>query len=150
MKSLFLKLVPGAVVTLLSMIALGAFSSRAQTNQAPAPAAMSPERPQNASAAVIQAQPAAELPVIMCGVCGAQIGQPQYVMVAPAVRRHQAERVVYIDRANEIIPAYYPEPARRVNFDPFSEIQVNALPYQPRAMVQSSYCEVDAYGRIRR
>lgn len=148
MKTLIRKLIPGVVATLLAT-ALGMYCmARAQDKATAAPAAAP-----NYAAAPSYAQPsAAPAPQLMvCGVCGAQLQQPQVVMIAPGYpdqpRPHQA-RAEYPERY--AVDAYYPQAAacvepvayapayyqRPLSADPFSEIRVNPIPfpYQTRAI----------------
>lgn len=86
MKNLIKKFVPGIALALVSVLAATVWSARAQSSP---PAPSSPYVPPAAAPemARIEAprfapQPA---PVVTCGQCGAQIGAPQLVAVAPQI-----------------------------------------------------------------
>jgi hypothetical protein len=95
----------------------------------------------------IQAQRQATPQILVCGVCGAQLAQPQVVMVAEPInggRGRYVPREAYATDGYYPEAAYYPEPAycpapppiayapayyeNRFS-DPFSEVRVNPIPY---------------------
>lgn len=81
MKNLLMKFIPGFALS-IAVVMLAA--ARAQSNGSPAPS--SPPPPAAAPAPQVQVQVVQPgQPMIVCGVCGAQIGQPQQVLVAPGV-----------------------------------------------------------------
>lgn len=150
MKALIRKLVPGVVATLVAT-ALGMFCMARAQAKASAPVDVSAQVATSnyaAAAPVYNQPPAAPVQqILVCGVCGAQLQQPQAVMVAAPVdgRRGYAQQL----ERREYQPAYYPEPVceqpiayapayyqRPISVDPFQEVRVNPIPfpYQTRAV----------------
>lgn len=104
MKTLIAKLAPGLAVAFLT-VALGAaglLHAQSTPTAATPPAAV---QPAPATAAAV-AQPA---PLTVCGVCGAEIGAPRVVMVAPGVRLSAPPVPAYAPAAVAWEPAPAPD-----------------------------------------
>jgi hypothetical protein len=80
MKTMVRKFLPGVVLSLCSVILAAVVAARAQSS--PQPAASSPYVPPAAAPLPARIEQPA---VVTCGACGAQIGAPQPVAVAPQI-----------------------------------------------------------------